>query len=174
MKKTSIGQIVKIANTFSKLAQVQINYNPAPDVMNAALEIVEKWSQAKSFRGLVPVQRQDVQGNFLQGLQSVNVNPSKTDAAGFVEGGQDKDVDTINLNLQGIINTTGGKNKYAARAIASVLAHERAHSVSWDPNSNQFIGGESTAERVEDDISKWMEANPQILDSIQSYKNLPE
>ena len=85
---------------------------------------------------------------------------------GFVESGKDKDPSIININVNRIKNESKSSSfADVVMAAAVVIAHERGHVLSYDPEQG-FVGGESPAEAEEQRVSNWIKNNSHLLEGL--------
>lgn len=132
-----------------------ITIQPGRPEANCALDILKLWNP-----------------NFFVGVKNIVVGPSSN--YGHVESGPDKDPTVIYLNADRIVAESGGKQggKEAAIATAKVIAHEKGHVASFNPQQG-FVGGESPAEAKEQEFENWLNSGGmKQIENLPSYKNL--
>ncbi|MFW9879124.1 MAG: DUF5661 family protein [Candidatus Thorarchaeota archaeon] len=145
----------RFAHIFWKLAQdpeldnPNIVIQPGRPEADCALEILKLWKP-----------------NYFVGIRQITISPSAS--YGHVESGPDKDPTVIHINADRIVQEAGQQQgKGAALACARVIAHEKGHVASFDPQQG-FQGGEAPAERQEQDFDNWLNSG-----GMQQVENLP-
>lgn len=143
-----------------KLAQDSVNtpnvtIQPGKPEANCALEILKLWKP-----------------DYFVGVKSIVIGPSAD--YGHVESGPGKDPAIIYLNADRIVSEAGGKQggKEAALATAKVIAHEKGHIASFNPQQG-FVGGETPAEIQEHEFENWLNSGGlQRVEALPSYQAL--
>jgi hypothetical protein len=157
----NLKKLAMYADVFFRRAQdntintPNITIQPGKPEANCALEILKLW-----------------QPNYFIGVRSVVIGPSAD--YGHVESGPDKDPTVIYLNADRIVAEAGGKQggQEAALATAKVIAHEKGHVASFNPQQG-FVGGETPAKGQEQDFENWLKSGGmQRIESLPSYQQL--
>jgi hypothetical protein len=147
-------------DVFMRKAQDSVNtpnvtIQPGRPEANCALEILKLWKP-----------------DYFVGVRSIVIGPSAN--YGHVESGHGKDPSIIYLNADRIVSEAGGQQggQAAALATAKVIAHEKGHVASFNPQQG-FVGGESPAESQEHDFENWLNSGGmKQVESIPSYQAL--
>lgn len=151
-----VESFVKNISMF-KLAQVgspSITIQPGKPEANCALDILKLWNPS-----------------YFTNVEKIVIGPSPN--YGYVESGPEKDPAVIYINADRIVSEAGQQSgKEAAIATASVIAHEKGHVSSFDPEKG-FVGGEAPAEAEERSFQQWLESGGiQKVENLQSFQNL--
>jgi hypothetical protein len=110
--------------------------------------------------------------NYFSGVLQIIIGPSAD--YGHVESGPGKDPQVIYLNADRIVSESGGQQggQAAALATAKVIAHEKGHVASFNPQQG-FVGGETPAENQEHEFENWLNSGGmQRVESLPSYQAL--
>jgi hypothetical protein len=132
-----------------------ITIQPGRPEANCALEILKLWKP-----------------DYFVGVSNIVIGPSAN--YGHVESGPGKDPTTIYLNADRIVSESGGQQggQAAALATAKVIAHEKGHVASFNPQQG-FVGAESPAESQEHDFENWLNSGGmQRVESLSCYNSL--
>jgi hypothetical protein len=168
--KQALTILSQVAN--QQLLSPQVSIEPFDELIDKATKILmvmnSNYFKGDPDFGTVP--------NKFMGVSKIVIAVS--DALGFVESGKDKDPAKINLNMNEIKNRMNAqtdpelkKNEKANAIVATalVIAHERGHIASYDPQKG-FVGGESPALTEEAKVKQWIEANKQNPAILQILK----
>ena len=146
------------ADIYLKWAQVEspnITIQPGRPEANCALEILKRWKP-----------------DYFVGVSEIVIGPSAN--YGYVESGPDKDPSVIYINADRIVAESGHqRGRAAAIGCAQVIAHEKGHVASFNPEQG-FVGGETPAEAQEHDFETWLNSGGlQQIESLPCYQALP-
>src|SRR5271157_558477 len=130
-------KLLELSSIFYKFAQdsaltsPNVVVEPAQPILNKAIQLLKRYNPS-----------------FFVGVRKIIVAPSSY--YGFVESGEDKDPAVVNINLQKIINESGGNpnSPEAIMSAALTIAHEGAHTHTYKQEGG-FIGEETPAESEE-------------------------
>jgi len=155
-----IRKLAMYAGVFLRHAQDSVNtpnvtIQPGRPEANCALEILKLWKP-----------------NYFVGVREIVVGPSAN--YGHVESGPGKDPAVIYLNADRIVSEAGGQQggQAAALAAAKVIAHEKGHVASFNPQQG-FVGGESPAENQEHDFENWLSSGGMSrVEGLPCYQSL--
>lgn len=141
---------LKIADTIQdpQVTSPNIVIEPSEPTMQKAVKVLQRMNP-----------------NYFIGVRKIVVAPSAQ--YGHVESGPNKDPTIININVQRILQESGGASAgpEAIIAAACTIAHEKGHVSSFDPKIG-FQGGESPAEAEESKVRNWIESNLNILKDL--------
>jgi hypothetical protein len=155
-----IRKLAMYAGVFLRHAQDSINtpnvtIQPGRPEANCALEILKLWKP-----------------DYFVGVRNIVIEPSAN--YGHVESGAGKDPAVIYLNADRIVSESGGQQggQAAALATAKVIAHEKGHVASFNPQQG-FVGGETPAEGQEQEFENWLNSGGmKRVESLPSYQAL--
>lgn len=139
----------------SQVGTPNISIQPGRPETNAALDILKLWNP-----------------NYFTNVKEIIVGPSAN--YGHVEAGPDRDPTIIYINADRIVSEAGGQQsgRAAALATAQVIAHEKAHVESYDPEQG-FVGGETPAEAEEQAFDAWLQSGGMSqVENLPSYQQL--
>ena len=148
-----LDKLTKFINKYAQDAGLNtpnVKLQPGRPEANCALEILKLWKP-----------------DYFVGVREIVIGPSAD--YGHVESGPDKDPAIIYINADRIVSESGGaqSGKAAAIAAASVIAHEKGHVSSFNPQQG-FVGGEGPAEAQEREFENWLNSG-----GMQRVENLP-
>jgi hypothetical protein len=153
-------KLSRFVDAFVKWAQLEspnVTIQPGRPEANCALEILKRWKP-----------------DYFVGVREIVIGPSSD--YGHVESGPDKDPTVIHVNADRIVQESGGqqRGRAAALACAQVIAHEKGHVASFNPEQG-FVGGETPAQAQEQDFETWLNGGGlQQVESLPCYQALPE
>lgn len=154
----NINKITTYSNIYYKISQLgspQITIQPGSKELNCAVDILKLYNPS-----------------MFMNVSKIIVGPSAN--YGHVEAGPDRDPTVIYVNADRIVSEAGGQQsgRAAALATAQVIAHEKAHVESYDPEQG-FVGGETPAEAEEQAFDAWLQSGGMSqVENLPSYQQL--
>ena len=144
-----LDELYKLASLFEKTAQEPDQELDSPNVVIEPVNsVIDK--AVKILQRMEP--------NYFVGSRRIVISMEPN--YGHVESGPGKDPAVINININRILNESGGDTigSEAVIATATTIAHEKGHVGSFDSEQG-FVGGEGPAEAEEQRVRSWIEAN---------------